>query len=470
MIIKNIKHLLVAGLVCSGFAAVVSACSDDDGDAYPGGDRPVVVTAIYLEDADATVKDRKVEFARLGQVIRLEGSGFGGTRKIYVNGYETYFNTALVTDQNMVLQLLSKTPISDADPEVRDKIQFVKSSGTYSVDFTIRAASPSISGISNSLPQVGETVTVYGANLQETTELTLPGGIKVTDIQSDEDGEWYSFVMPDGVTEGGHIYSTGANGDAQTPDFFNQSKGLILNFDGAGTQGFWSWSETGSMINDEDLVDDPLNTGRGKVCKIIPDRLLAEGIAPLKSRATECWTAGNGNDADDWTHFVTEGLFEGTTPLTEIAFQFDVYCPQPWSGTGQIEISAQNNASWTGYGSSETKSSTTQIFVWVPWLGEDGSVTPFQTDGWQTVTIPLSKFSKYANMLDEGDTPVFQNIIDDRNAGSYKNFGMGFVNTDIAIGETTIEAQNAKFEIYLDNWRIVPYKSVTISDFPDEEE
>ena len=468
---KTIKYMWMA---CVAFAAVsLTACSDDDGNSYPDGNAPVVVIAIYLEDADGTVKDRPVDFARLGQTIRLEGSGFGGTRHVLVNGYDTYFNTTLVTDRNMVLQLAATTPILSADPEYRNKIVFVKDGGAeYSCDLTIRAASPSISGISNSMPQPGETVIVYGANLQETTEIVLPGGVTLSgsQITSDEDGEWYSFVMPEGITEGGYISSTGANGYAQTPAFFNQTKGLILNFDGVGTQGFWSWSETGSMINSEDLVSDPLNSGRGNVVKIIPDRLLNDGIVPGKGRATECWTAGNDNAADDWTHFVTDGLFEESTPLDEIAFQFDVYCPQPWSGTGQIEISAQNNASWTGYGSSETKSSTTQIFVWVPWLNEDGTVTPFQTEGWQTVTIPLSKLSKYANMLEDGDIPVFKNIIDDRNAASYKNFGMGFVNTEITVGEVTIEAQNAKFEIYLDNWRIVPYKKVTISDFPDEEE
>ena len=467
---KTIKYIWMA---CVAFAAAtLAACSDKDGAAYPGGNGPVVVNAIYLEDADGTVSDRLVDFARLGQTIRLEGSGFGGTRRVLVNGYNTYFNTALVTNNNMILQLSSKTPISEADPEYRNKITFVKDGGVeYSFDLTIRAASPSISGISNSLPQPGETVIIYGANLQETTQIELPGGIIVTDVTSDEDGEWYSFVMPSGVTEGGHIYSIGANGNAQTPDFFNQTKGLIINFDGVGTQGFWSWSETGSMINADDLVSDPLNSGRGNVVKIIPDRLLTDGIAPLKSRATEAWTAGNDNDADDWTHFITDGLFESTTPLEEIAFQFDVYCPQPWSGTGQIEISAQNNASWTGYGSNETTSSTTQIFVWVPWLNNDGTITPFQTEGWQTITIPLSKFSKYANMLEDGETPVFQNIVDDRNAASYKNFGMGFVNTNIKVSDDlTIEATNAKFEIYLDNWRIVPYKRVTISDFPDDEE
>ena len=462
---KTLKYMCMACIALS--ATGLASCSDDDGDSYPNNSDPVVVKAIYLQDADGTVKDRAVDFARLGQTIRLEGTGFGGVRRVLVNGHDTYFNTSMVTNTNMVLQLLAKTPITDANPEVRDKIQFVKDNGTYSCDFTIRAASPSVTGISNSLPQPGEKVIVYGANLQETSRLTLPGDIVVTtDIESDEDGEWYSFIMPAECTQGGHIYSEGANGFAQTPDFFNQAAGLLLNFDGVGTQGYWSWSETGSMINNEDLVSDPLNSGRGTVCKIIPDRLLTDGIVSGKARATECWTAGNGDASDDWTRFISDGLFTAADPLSEIAFQFDIYCPQPWAGTGQIEITIQNNISFNGYGSDETRSNTTQAYAWVPWL-VDGAVVPFQTDGWQTVTIQLSEFSKYANMLSDGDTPVFQTVIDDRAAASYCNFGMGFVNTDITIGETTIEAQRAQLPIYVDNWRLVPYKKVSISDFDD---
>ena len=65
-------------------------------------------------------------------------------------------------------------------------------------------------------------MTVYGSSLHETYLITLPGGIEVTDnIENDPDGEWYSFVMPSGVSQAGCITSDGANGKAQSPDFFN---------------------------------------------------------------------------------------------------------------------------------------------------------------------------------------------------------------------------------------------------------
>ena len=218
--------MLCIALVTAGF----TSCSDDDGDAYPGGNGPVTVSKIYLEDAESTVPDREVTFARLGQTLRIAGSGFGGTKKILVNGYETYFNTALATNSSMILQLQSKTPVSSAPDSVRNKIQFIKDSGTYSYDFTIRAASPQITSISNTLPQPGETVTVYGANLQETSKVTLPGGSTVTNITNatgDDEGKWFSFVMPDGVGTGGSITTEGANGTAISAEYFNAKSGML---------------------------------------------------------------------------------------------------------------------------------------------------------------------------------------------------------------------------------------------------
>src|SRR5574344_3088333 len=163
---KTFKYLYIATVAL--MACSLASCSDDDGDAYPGGNGPVTVSKVYLEDAESSVPDREVTFARLGQTLRLSGSGFGGTKKILVNGYDTYFNTALATDRSMILQLLSKTPVSSAPDSVRNKIQFVKDNGISTYEFTIRAASPQISSVSNTLPQAGETVVVYGSTLQET--------------------------------------------------------------------------------------------------------------------------------------------------------------------------------------------------------------------------------------------------------------------------------------------------------------
>ncbi len=280
---KNMKYLWLSclAIVAGGF---LTACDDDD----DNDSTPITVNAVYLQDVDSSVPDREVDFARLGQLVRIEGSGFKGLKKIYVNGYDTYFNNALMTDLNVWVTLDSDTPIDKAEESVRNTIRFVKNGTETTYSFTIRAASPSVSSVNNTLPMAGETVVVYGTNLQETTQLTLPGGVIVTDIESDDDGEWYSFVMPEGCTESGCILSEGANGSASTPAYFNESGGMILNFDGTGDMGSWS-----ATYGSDDLATDPLGTGRGTVVPAVPASVVADGGIKAGAHGSGWFTAGN---------------------------------------------------------------------------------------------------------------------------------------------------------------------------------
>ena len=95
--------------------------------------------------------------------------------------------------------------------------------------------------------------------------------------------------------------------------------------------------------------------------------------------------------------------------------------------------------------------------------------------------MPLSEFNNYKAILEDKEAvaPTFQDVITLRNDASNQQFGMGFVNSDIEVTYTNDKGKEtvAKFpsalstqEIYVDNWRIVPYKFVTISDYPEDEE
>jgi len=156
-----------------------------------------------------------------------------------------------------------------------------------------------------------------------------------------------------------------------------------------------------------------------------------------------------------------------TTPLTEVAFQFDVYVPEAWTGTGQLQIALFNNFNFGGIGSDDDSSSK-QVAFYVPWI-QDGKVVPFETEGWQTVTIPFSEFKKYAAQIENKETPVFKDVVDERNASTYRNFGIGFVNTDFTYQGVNVTATTFNSRIYVDNWRVVPCKSITISDYPEDE-
>lgn len=462
---KTIKYFLCLAVVAVGF----TACMDDNA----GSDAQMTIDKVFLENIDDDVNpDREVEFARLGQLLRLQGSGFTGLKKIYINGYETYFNNALMTDNNVWVTLNGDTPVEKADESVRNTIVLYKSDSNRLVyDFTIRAAAPSVTSCDNTLPKAGETVTVYGANLQETTKVTLPDGTEITSgISSDEDGEWYSFTVPASanLSVAGSITSEGANGTALTPTYFNDFTDFVTDFDGKGELG--SWSATYSA---DDLVDDPLGTGRGKVCMIVPQIKLDAGGLDPGSNSLLWATAGNDNANDDWTSRMYTTVPKETN-ASNVALQFDIYCPEPWDLSGQIEFSLQNNLSNYGYGSGCTKYSSQYMntaTVWVPWFNTaDGSHAAWTTgERWQTVTIPMTAFGNY----DPAEAPdaTFQKICEDRNSGSYRNFLMLFCNSDLEDEALGVKYPASLFtqKIYIDNIRVVNTTAITVSDFDDAE-
>lgn len=462
---KTFKYITLILLT----ALSLTACSDDD----DAGSVTMNVNKVFLEDAKSSVTDREVTFARLGQLIRIEGSGFTGLKKIYINGYDTYFNNALLTDNNIWVSLNTATPVVGTADSIRNTILLVKDNTSYSYSFIIRSSSPSVSSISNTLPMAGEKVVVNGNNLQETSKVTLPGDIVITDgIESDANGKWYSFTMPANAKETGSITSEGANGTAMTAANFNDNRCYIINFDGLGVLG--SWSATNHAT---DLVDDPLNSGRGKVAMLITQNRL-DTVGAVKANTASIpgtWTAGNGEATDDWNRMTS--VIPSTTPVSELALQFDVYCPNAWDGTGQMEITLQNNLSNYGWNSACTKYSdsyTNQACVWIPWMNREtgADIGPYQTTSWKTVTIPLTWFGNYSQ---EGYTGTFGDLIADRNNGSYRNFGFTFCNSDIDFdgdASTTsdiITSKDCSVKIYVDNFRIVSNVAQSVSDYPDEE-
>jgi len=157
------------------FGFLFTACSNDD-DVVDGG--KITVDAVYLQDVNSEVLDREVDFARLGQLLRLEGSGFTGMRRIFINGFETSFNPVYVSDNSMLIRVSGDTPVIEAEEDVRNTIRLVKDNTETSVDFEIRSAAPTINKISNTLPNPGEEITVYGSGLFEVSKVTFPGDVE----------------------------------------------------------------------------------------------------------------------------------------------------------------------------------------------------------------------------------------------------------------------------------------------------
>jgi len=453
------KHILnrrfwapIALLVMMVFSMLFVACENNDSE----GGGPITISKVYLEDVNSSVPDRQVTFARLGQTIRIEGTGFTGLKKVYINGLSTYFNVVFLSDKSMIIDIANDTPIIDADPSVRNTIRFVNDGNETTFTFDIRAAKPSISSISNTLPNPGETITVYGTGLTEVSKVVFPGNIETkTGITSDKEGKFFTVTVPAGVSaNGGSLFVTTSNGGVYSPAYFNFKKGVLLNFDGQGQHGYWGTAD--SMIQPADLESVALGTGnvsQGKYVAHRPARIAS--FAAAKNRCSEVWTAGNG--VDDWRGQLTPYI-PANTPLNKVALQFDIYVPNEWKDSGFLKICLINNfngGEWAG-----------ACYNYVPWIVNGKSVA-YQTTGWTTVTIPLNKLYSWSK-----DSYTFETILAYREAATYKNFGFYFENSDVKLKDVTGTDSDVVFaskatsvKVYTDNWRIVSLDTPVYNDF-----
>jgi len=460
---NNIRTLsFLLGLLI--YSSVFVSCKDEDDNISA----PINVTGVYLENADSDVPDRLVEFLRLGQLIRIEGEGFTGLKKVYINGYNCYFNPVLLSDKSFIVSVNKNVPTTEAEESVRNTIRLVKNSGEYTYTITVRSSAPSITSISNTMPKTGEPIIVYGSGLEEVTKVVFPGNIEVTSgITQSDDGKYFTVTVPNGVSDdGGSLFVECANGGAYSPAYFNYKKGVILNFDGKGQQG--SWGSSASMITSDDLESAAIgegNTSQGTYCVLPAAKQLPVGAA--KNRCAEVWTAGN--DVDDWSE-ATLGI-PYTTPIDSVGFQFDIYVPAAtsWNETGFLKICLINGLNGGEWASSDNK----QCYNYVPWVFEKKAV-PYSTQGWVTVTIPFSKFYYFAANSDVSSL-TFADLVNLRNSASYCNLGFYFENSDFTLdkvtgssADNTVEflSKETSVRVYIDNWRVVPLNVPTYSDFP----
>ena len=436
------------GAMLIGF--LFTGCSDDDSE---GG--MINVNSVYLQDVNSTVPDREVTFARLGQLLRIEGSGFTGLKRVYINGFQTSFNPVYVSDNSLLVRISGDTPTIDAEEDVRNTIRLVNDNNETTIEFEIRSSAPTITNISNTLPNPGEEITVYGTGLIEVTKVVFPGDIEVTEgiTYDEEDGEFFTVTVPDGVSEsGGSIYIESANGGAYSPAYFNFKEGVILNFDGMGAIG-----EFGNTIIQDQLESAPIGEGNVSQGTYVPHRPAGiDSFEAGKNRASEVFTTG----AESWRTQLTP-FIPATTPLDQVAFQFDVYVPDAWEGTGFLKILLINNfngGEWAG-----------GVYNYVPWI-VDGEIEAFQTTGWTTVTVPFTDFYLYE---DEADY-TFEDLLAYREAATYKNFGIFFENSDIKLSDVQRNSSDVEFpssatsvRVYTDNWRVVSLEVPVVSDFPE---
>jgi hypothetical protein len=378
----------------------------------------------------------------LGQTVRLEGSGFTGIKQILVNGKVCTFNPVFVTTNNIIFQIPSTVPTTEAPDDVRNTIKLVKSeSNTFVLPFEIRAAAPSITDVSHTMPQAGDEITITGKGLQGVTSVLFPGNIEAATFTSDdEEGTWVKVIVPAGITESGSITVISANGGAYSPAYFNYKEGLIQNFDGVSTQAYID----GDVSDDLDVVIPA--TGTGPKSQGIYRSLNKDG-------KTIAAAAGANPVAKYWMNNKTKWptILNSAIPVSaaceQVAVQMDIYFEGIWN-SGNIRFVIAD-----GYGA------TRYCMLYAPWESGGKRVEFESPKSWFTITLPFSNSSDY-----DGET--FDKVLTSIADAKYDQGGPHLENCTI----NEVESEPTNLKVYFDNIRFVLLTTPAYSDFPDDDE
>ncbi len=304
-----------------------------------------------------------------GQIVVLQGSNFTGTSRVLFNGFPAAINSALFSDHNLVVTVPAIAWDSIPDGKL-NTVEVVTAQGTANYSFNIIAPLPGINSLSNEMALAGSTLVINGNNFYGITKVIFPGGVEVDNPMVTGITQ-ITLTVPAGITQSGPIQVVGTYGTGVSILLFNDyTTGMLTTFD----DGNYSW---GAFKITDDATAFPGNTG--KYAEIaVPGGVGAGDFA---------WYDGvRSVNTNGVTWIAADHLSD---PLSSYALKFEMSLRQPWSA-GSFYI--VKDYDWT------------YLARFEPWTSNGGA--PVTTNGWVTVTIPLTQFKTKANGVDGTGSPA----------------------------------------------------------------
>jgi hypothetical protein len=255
-------------------------------------------------------------------------------------------------------------------------ITVVAKAGTATTTKIYSVGKPSIISISNENPAVGDSVYIYGAAFKDVKSVNF-AGTNIAAYNTAPDFSYIAFKCP-ALNSAGTVTVTTLYGTATTTFKVNDIlTGMIGNMEW-GDQFGWQWWGGASLQSGDpnsgwppydplfagdptmfmSLINSPLNSGDGN-----------NGSTGIRLGDAQWIPAGNISDApENW------------------AIKFEMNVPKPWNGASLcIQSGVSGNI----------------MYRYEPWQTSSGAVD-FKTNGWVTVTIPLSSFKNKSATLGDG--------------------------------------------------------------------
>lgn len=373
---RNIKINKLASMAMLLLAALFSgtvfqACEKSDTDSG----MPVVN---YIRLNDPAKSDSLIVSALMGNIIVIMGENLQDVNQIWFNDQPASVNTNLVTGSAIIVTIPNVIP-----GIVTNQIRLITASkkDTLKVPFNVKVPAPKVDAMLCEYVPTGGTAVIQGNffinDPGSPLKVIFPGNIEgtVTNVSIHE----IKVTVPPGSGVG-PIQVKSIYGTTRSSFYFRDDRNIILDFDTKTAAGGW---RSGVIKNSD---PDPI---AGSFVKFT-------GTMTGKSGATwnedafsfNYWPSANGRpDVPVYTGDIANAVLK-----------FECNVVDSWqAGALQMIFTPYATSGTNGYiGDSKVPRG-----LWMPWKAT-GS---YKTEGWTTVTIPLSDF-KYA-----GDGSICSNSL-----------------------------------------------------------
>ncbi|RYY56378.1 MAG: hypothetical protein EOO09_06710 [Chitinophagaceae bacterium] len=405
-------NIFILFAVLAGSLLSLSSCEKDN-------DGPPVINEVRL--LDPLKRDSFFTESLAGIFIVIQGNGFSGLQQLYINGLEATFNSALNTDNNIIVQIPLETP-TEAVPDVPNNIRVVTTHGEASFAYRILVPPPAplFTWASNENAVAGEVVTFRGTDLAGLTQLVFPGGTTSNTFTVNPAGTELVVSIPAGITGSDTIRMNGQFGSGKSMFVYDNYRapktGFLANFEDGDT--FFGWQYWGG--NKTNSAGFAANTGNY-----------------IQVKPSSSINAGDGGwYADNRAVMVAAGAWvpndQLAEPIANYALKFEISVKTPWKN-GSLIIAPNGNFNI--------------LARYAPWETAPGN--EFKTTGWRTVTIPLNTFHVGTGNYDPAGPPPV-NIAAMTGGGNSATMQIMLYNDS----ETPLPA----FDAAVDNVRIVRIK------------
>lgn len=370
------KNLLLFACFLPLVGFLASSCEKEDNTPVDIGNPQVH----YIRSTDPAAADSLLVGAFMGSLVAIVGEDLGHTVEIWFNDQPATLNPTYITDRTILVNVPSSVPV-----EVSDQIRFVFANGAEMLyDFKVNVPAPILNSIKSEYVEDGDIAVLHGDFFFEPVTVTFPGG-KEGDIAVLEKTQ-IQVVVPEGAEVGEIVIETNF-GKAVSSFLFRDDRNVVVNFDDLRHR---TWNSP--------IADVAAGEGDLKPC--------SGNYTYFKMESVGAWQWVNELNMmyiaeDGETGRGNVPIFPGSASVNEWGVRFEVNVPFEWREI-PLEIF------FAPYGQDHGRDIPVPLTRWSPW--EENGV--YQTDGWVTVTVPLTEFDqdKDGNPAELTDLSQYTNL------------------------------------------------------------